>query len=441
MRVLSRSVGCLILVLAAVAPSIGATTDAGEDAPNTDPVVIEVVEDPAPDAKPLLGPYCACYGTEPAMEYGGRGVSSLQGLTCGLLSRTAVAQRAPAVQLAWEIPMSLALFLVQHEVMGHGGRAREYDLDPSYGLGFDFSAYTTIGRDPQTTEQITLISGGGTEATGVMAHRLTLDMYRPGGGEGWQAPLLLLGKLDLPLYVSQTEKPRPPTGGDTDFEDQYIEGNDMANYLVSRQGQRVGADPIAVWNRTYSIDYDDRLLDDGYRELRAAAIWNLLDPAVISSFYAYIRGHIARGRTRITPPVWQVAEPLGLTAGTRAALGPDSVTRFLDVYFVTDYGVGTAYIRDLDSSIDRTYGAGLGFHSIDIGSRVTLGAQGDWWNTPESLERPAADDGWNLSVEVDGLIQRRWGLTAKLGAKSAGYFPGLPMDDGAYFGFGVLIRP
>jgi len=77
MRIPTRSIGFMLLVLAVAAPSGGAAAAAGDDPPITDPIVIEEIEDPAPDAKPLLGPYCACYGTEPAMEYGGRGVSSL----------------------------------------------------------------------------------------------------------------------------------------------------------------------------------------------------------------------------------------------------------------------------------------------------------------------------------------------------------------------------
>lgn len=32
----------------------------------------------------------------------------------------------------------------------------------------------------------------------------------------------------------------------------------------------------------------------------------------------------------------------------------------------------------------------------------------------------------------------RWGLSAEIGAKSEGFFPGLPMEDGAYIGLGVM---
>ena len=32
----------------------------------------------------------------------------------------------------------------------------------------------------------------------------------------------------------------------------------------------------------------------------------------------------------------------------------------------------------------------------------------------------------------------RWGLSAKAGAKSEGFFPGLPIENGPYVGLGVM---
>ena len=40
-------------------------------------------------------------------------------------------------------------------------------------------------------------------------------------------------------------------------------------------------------------------------------------------------------------------------------------------------------------------------------------------------------------AEIDTLFQDRWGFSAKIGTKSAGFFPGLPIANGAYVGFGL----
>jgi hypothetical protein len=365
------------------------------------------------------------------MDYGGRTVASIQGIASGLIGRRVA---KPAVAPAWDFPLALGMLLIQHEVQGHGGRGREFDLDPSYGLGFDFSAYTTIDRAPASNEQNVLLAAGGTEATGVLSRRLLLDLYAPGGDQGALIPLLMITKLDLPLYVLQTEDPVPGS----DFTQQFVEGNDMAIYLVSRQGLRVGADPADVWERNYVIDFNDPLLEQTFDELRLTALWNLLDPAVVMAVVDYFARHL-KGEQRVRPRTWQVAPQLGLTLGTRGALGVGEFSRFLDLYAVTDWGVGNLYVRDLDSSVDRSWGGGIGFHRIPLGSRVTIGGQGDWWEDPRSPERPAANSGWHASVEVDGMIQRHWGLTAKVGDKSAGFLPGTPFERGSYAGFGVLF--
>ena len=386
-------------------------------------------------SKELLGPYCACYQTEPAMDFGGWSVSSIQGLTSGLLERGTNA--SPSVAPAWEFPVALLMILVQHEVMGHGGRAREFDLDPSYGLDFaGLGAYTTLGRVPNTVEEITLIAAGGSEADTVLAQRLLIDFYRPGGEQGAQAPLLLLSKLDLPLYVLQTASPSDAS----EFAQQFEQGNDIAIYLVSRQAERMDADPNDVWERQYPIDFADPLLHENYDDVQVTALWTLLDPAVAFSLVAYFNGHVSGGAVKIEPPVWQVAPKLGLTLGTRGFLGPAEVSRYLDVYFVTKRGVGTVFVRDLDSSIDRSYGLGLGFNRLRLGSRLTVDVLGEWWDEPRSLELGIGNEGWHAGAVLNWLVRPRWGFATKLGSKSDGFLPGLPIDDGVYVGFGLLGR-
>jgi hypothetical protein len=383
-----------------------------------------------------IGPHCLCWEAEPAMEYGGRTVAAIQGVSSGLLNRLPSARREPAIVTAWEFPIALGLLLLQHEVMGHGSRAREFDLDPSYGVGIEFSAYTEIHRNPSSNEQNVLLAAGGTEATGVLARRLTVDLHQPGGAEGSSVPLLLFSKMDLTLYALATQSPKRDSSDE--FEDQYDDGNDIAVYLVSRQGLRAGASPDAVWDRSYAVDFGDRLLRETWNDVRLTALWNLFDPAMILSTIGYFKKHVFKGNRLVTPTTWKVSRTLGLTAGTRGALGVGEVTRFFDVYLTTKRGVGSLYVRDLNSSTDRTHGYGVGFHRLRIGSHVKLSAQGDWWDEPRAAERVRTHSGWNGALELDWVIRGGWGVTAKTGKKSEGFLPGLPLADGWYTGFGIL---
>jgi hypothetical protein len=243
-------------------------------------------EEPSADSPPAeFEPLFFGWETEPAMEYGGRTLASLQSAASRGLRQAFRAERHPGASPAWEFPLAAALLLVQHEVNGHGGRAREFGLGPSYGFNYDFSAATGISRPPHTNEENALLAAGGTEADGILAHRLLLDALRPEGIDGAKVPMLLMTKVDLTNYVSGTDKPK----AGNDFLDQFDDGNDIAIYLVSRQAQRVGADPADVWERRYTVDFDDPLLQENWDDARTTALWNLLDPAVVSTVVAYFR--------------------------------------------------------------------------------------------------------------------------------------------------------
>jgi hypothetical protein len=391
----------------------------------------------AQTGKDEIDPWFFGYETEPAMDFGGRTLASLHSaVSRGIGSIKDVGERHPGVAPAWEFPVGAALLLVQHEVGGHGGRAREFGLGPSYGFGFDFSGYTSTKQAPRTNEDLLFLASGGVEADQVLARRILLDLLRPEGTDAAKLPLAMMAKLDLSLYVSTVPHPRP--GDDEgDFSDEATSGNDMALYLVGRQSQRRGTPAAAVWDGTYAIDFDDPLLDDNWKDARVTAIWNVLDPTLVAGMFAYFRDHVLHGESRVRAPMLHLGNA-ALTLGTRGALGPQEVSRFLDLHTATRQGVFTVYVRDLDSSVDRTYGVGAGVHGLRLGTDVELGLSADVWEEPEARENLYEGNGWNATAEVDARLGARWGLAAKAGAKSDGFFPGLPQEGGAYVGLGLM---
>jgi hypothetical protein len=373
------------------------------------------------------------FGTEPKMDYAGRTVMSLDSLLSRSFSRIGGAgERHPGLAPAWEFPVGAAVMLLQHEVGGHGGRAREFGLSPSYAFNYDFSAATGTKRPPQTNERNALLGAGGVEADGVMAYRTLLDLLRPEGADGAKVPLAMMAKLDLTVYVVGTKNPDKGQK----FVDQYRDGNDIAYYLVSRQAELRNSDPASIWNGTYEPVLDSQL-GSIWDEARTTALWNLLDPLLVGSVVNYFREHVLGGDERVHAPVLHFRDGVGLTLGTRGALGPQEVSRFLDLHAATPRGVFTVYVRDLDSSFQRTYGGGAGVHGLKLSRKLELGLAADVWDEPDTSEHQPGGSGWNATAEVDALLGERWGLAAKVGAKSDGFFPGLPLDDGPYFGFGV----
>ena len=377
--------------------------------------------------------YFVGFETDPAMDYGGATVVSAHSLLCRGVSRILpVSYAAPA----YEFFFAAGLSTFQHEVFGHGSRGREFGLHPEYAFGLDFSGGTGLNKDPETMEQLLALTAAGTESDTILAHRILKDLYAGDGTDASKIPLMALTKLDFSLYCLITEDP-----GDSraDFVDAYSNGNDIAYWLISRQAQRRGGDPAAVWDHDYVVDFDDPLLQDNYDDVRAAAIWNLVDPAALAAMYSYVVDHVYRGQTQVRPPVVPLGGEYGLTAGTRAFMGLAEVTRFLDFYLVTPGPLVNVYVRDLDSSVDRTYGAGGGLHRIPLGPRAALSLQADFWKEPESEEGLYDGTGWNASGELSFLFGETVGLSAKVGGKSAGFFPGTPLADGVYGGAGLLV--
>lgn len=369
------------------------------------------------------------YGTEPGMDYSGRMLSSLDSLASRSIgSINHLWSKHAAVAPAWEFLAASLPLIMQHEMGGHGGRAREFGLDPSYGL-----AHTTLGIPPHTNEESALCFAGGVEGEGVMAHRILSNSLRPEGVDGAKVPLALLAKLSFAYYAAKTHKP-----DDSRFVEQYRSGNDIAGYLLSRQAQRQGIDLAAAGQGRYAPDLTDPLLEKNWRAVRAAALWNSLDPSLVTSVVGYVRDHARDGHVCVHAPFWHLTDRVGLSLGTRAALGPQEVSRFLDVYATTPWGVGTAYFRRLDSSVDGAWGFGVAAQAVRLARGTTAGLAADIWKDPVALEHLPREQGWNVGAQIDAHIVGRWGVAATLGTKSRGSFPGLPLKAGFYAGFGLL---
>jgi hypothetical protein len=427
--------GCWLLLGALAASPLGGLTGAAAPLAAQETPAIETGE-PAAEREAPATPLFLGFEDEPAMDYGGRVVASAQqALSKAFAGIGDAGERKPALAPVWEFPVATFLLLVQHEVLGHGGRAREFGLSPSYGIGF-LSASTSTARPPRDHQELALIAAGGTEADGVMAHRLLLDSLEPDGVDGSRLPLLLLAKLDFTIYVASAPRPRP--GDDEgDFTHEYRHGNDIVIYLVGRQAQRLGGSAPSVWDGVYEPAFDERRLRDDWDQARVAALWNLLDPSLATSMWAYVRHHVLHGEERVRPAALWIGDDARLTLGTRAALGPEEISRFLDARAALPWGLLEVYVRDLDSGIDRTWGYGAAARTARFGP-FQLALALDRWEQPRGATG-AGDSRWNAAAEIE-LMGERWGAALKVGSKSVGFFPGLPADDGVYAGAGLLAR-
>ncbi len=398
-------------------------------------------ESAEPDRGSVWGPYFLGFETEPAMDAGGRLVASAHGLLTDAGWR--VLHRMRIVPTSYETLFGLGLSVVQHEVFGHGSRAREYNLNPAYGFGLDFSGYTSVRRDPQNNLQMVTLASGGTEGGSLLARRLLLAFCAPDGWPAAATPLMFFTKTDLSLYVFSTAKPRRPDERETtvrSFVDDYKNGNDIALYLVSRQAQRQGGQAVDVWTRTYEPDLTEPEIREVWKHAQTAAAWNMADPMMWGSVFLYLKEHLFQRRRVTTPPALPFGDGFGVTVGTRAFLGPDSVSRFLDLYILTPSAVLAVYGRELISTEETRLGFGAGIYRLRVGSGVTLSVAGDLWENPAAPERFEEEaQGWNVNSEIDMTLGGPLALSVKIGAKGKGFFPGTPGEAGLYGGGGLVF--
>lgn len=390
----------------------------------------------SPDTR--YDPLVAAWSSEPAMRYGGLALASVQRFSSRLLGSSDAGRRRPGLAAAWEFPFALLLSIVTHEVNGHGGRAREFDLRPVYGFDLiGLTAYTGTRRQPRSRDELVALVAGGTEADSVIAHSLFLDLMRPGGAEASTLPLAVFAKIDFTMYVAST--PRPVRANAEEFRRQYQEGNDIANYLVARQGQRRGLDLDDLWNQVAEIEFADAWLQKNADALRLAALWNALDPTLITTVVAYARDHLRGGSVRLRAPMLQLGRHIGLQAGTRAFMGPSYVTRYLDVHVRVPFGLASLYGRDLDSSVERTWGWGGTLMLAPSRWRFQAQVAAERWDEPKSAEHGPGRRAWHAAGEVRVPATRRVGVMVGIGHKTDGFLPGRPLRAGTYAGAGLLL--
>lgn len=386
-------------------------------------------------------PYFVGYETEPIMDYGGRTVTSLHQASSRLVHNAASREDwRRYLSPLWEVPSGLLWSLVQHEVNGHGARARECDLRPGYGVGYDLSVFTYIKEEPARIDDVAVLAAGGTEANGVLAHRIIGNALSQRRLRGDTIPLLFFAKLDLSVYALSTPKPENTHESRTDFAQAYKDGNDIAVYLAARQARRVGADTSALWERDYVIDYTETALRNDYDEVQAMAAWNMIDPTLWMSLFSYVKGYLMDGQVAVDAPAIKLGDDYAVALGTRGALGAAEVSRFLDMYVLTPLGLCSVYVRDLKSTLERSMGYGACLSGLRCGDCATVSVHGDTWANPDATNIERDAHGSNVSAELALSVHAKWTVWSKLGWKSEGFFPGLPGDGGIYGGVGLSGR-
>lgn len=288
--------------------------------------------------------------------------------------------------------------ITQHEVFGHGFRAREFGIPARYRINL-FSGLTSLTNQyfqlPRS-EQIALTAGG-MEATSILARQMRSRWLDYQCVDNREAHFYMKNALDQPLYILNA----PRTVHEND-------SNDVSSYIAT----------VNSW-------YGRQVLTT--HRLRTQTLVDFLDPFLFYSVYSSVM-YIIEGNQTWQYPMIPVGDNYRYLPMGRLALAP--------------YGPEYQFINYL-KGIDHTYVATLRYGKTGgrSSSGLTLEATRIW--TSDLLTFDGRADIWyqpQLFVANPTLVKNRPGaalsviaryrafqcidLMGQVGYKTTGYIPG-----------------
>jgi hypothetical protein len=318
-------------------------------------------------------------------------------------------------------PLSMLVVWSQHEFFGHGARAREFGLDPTFHIavpppyGYDVYSNSTSWDSNKwqalDLDRRILVITEGQEAEALLVRELVRQSFQAGS---WRRT------LDTLVFIRLLgDLTRLNTSGDwSDYRTQVRAQLGKKKFLDAWPGYvRWALDPLAWW-----------------------------------AFYDYFWCNLVRGSPVAPPP----AIPLGPVkllplpewrlAPWGQELGLAALASFGNILGEAELLIGP---RDGAPAFSVLAGVTLSgmLQDLDFGVRLGL------WGQPRTQVAPGAVVGWKgppaepplefgglLEFEFDILVTSKWHLFGMIGAKTFGYTRGRPLDLGFYGQAGVLLR-
>ncbi len=370
-------------------------------------------------------------------ESGARDLATLVGaLGCGeaWLSRRADSVTLRVLRtLVWDLPVGWWFGVAQHEIFGHGGRAREFHASPGFHLGSPWGgrdSYASFDAEGLSTTQRLLIYAGGVEGNDVAATVLTRRAVEGVRLRPIDLIVLAANRFTVSDYVLRTTP--DPADDPAGFYSEYAGGGDAANYLGllnTLQDGVSGIAPTAV----------DPAVVNEYRRLRRQAWWNAADPgawwALASAARQVGRGDDApplplphAGGWRFLPLLSAEWTPSGGQASLEWAMAPTAPRERVPTWWsvVIRRGAGPAGpFGAAGASVAEALPAGP----------FLLGGTAEAWHDP--------GHGLGGGARLRGRLARgaARGLYFDLGVKSQGYWIGQPAGAGPYLAVGYVAAP
>ena len=319
-----------------------------------------------------------------------------------------------------DVPQEAWLFVVNHEVFGHGARLRElFDGPITYQIGVPppygsvgGSTSFTFDRRPEV-EELLSITIGGMEANNVNASRIALRAIARGKASYREMLRYFFARLDTTAYILRT---------DDEPED---EGHDVSDFIV-------------LLRRIAGSD----LTPD---ELRHRAVIGMADPLLAYSVFGLAWSYVWRGEAEGPVPAIPVGRYRYLPA-LRLQLTPYGTEWVVDNTFVRDAHATRVALRFGEAPGERGFGVSLHRDALWMSRRARIDADVHAWHQPRIQDDGSIEDvnGVAALATVSAPLHAKWMRWASVvvqgGYKMQGFIEGEPLGSGFMLRAGVGIQ-
>ena len=285
------------------------------------------------------------------------------------------------------------IMVIQHEVFGHGSRARELDVGvEKYEIGFLQGAtqYDLFSFITLPLQKRAVLSLGGISGTHVLAERIKRSFFAEGDvidpvkGIGY-----IVNQIDQIIYS---------------FSDYKGSGHDIKHYMD-------------YMNAIYGANFLTK------EKIKTAAIISAIDPFLLFSLYSFVVDQ------DVNIPMFTIGE-VGYLPALRSIYTPYGIETKLLNHFTAGNLYGQVNLSYGKNKTGKSYSLETNLYNLWVVNSLAFSVELAIWNQPELFLVNPLQAGnklggvFNLISEYQ-FTKRVAGMVA-LGYKTQGYKPGLP---------------
>lgn len=330
--------------------------------------------------------------------------------------RNAISILGRFTKLIFENVLTSTLMVTQHEVFGHGARAREFHLPV---LQYRIAPFTGSTSFPEAEylqlpiQKRIAITAGGMEGNAVLANRLRERFLYCNRIDSREASLYLLSNFDQLLYINTAHKQK---------------------YIASENDVHAYVKELNSW-------YGRNALSTG--KLRSQVLIDYLDPFFYYSLYS-LGVYVFEGtQTFCDYPMFNIGDYRYLPAG-KLALTPYGPEYQLLNYLKTPDHFIQATLRYGNTSGQHSTGITLNISRIWTSDLLFLDTTLALWNQPKLLTAKAKSNnnrlGFATYLTARYQVVEKIEVMGQIGYKTTGYMQGEPLKASVIGRIGLAMQ-